>query len=105
MEVTESPTGRDRQVVVERAGWYELKLDGNLTTRVASISETEVDLRPRPAAADDEAAALGGVTASVDVSAYVAIALLLLLLAELGLRAASPTRGEPEESPPSSSAA
>ena len=105
VEVTESPTGRDRQVVVERAGWYELKLDGNLTTRVASISETEVDLRPRPAAADDEAAALGGVTASVDVSAYVAIALLLLLLAELGLRAASPTRGEPEESPPSSSAA
>lgn len=105
VEVTESPSGRDRQVVVERAGWYELKLDGNLTTRVASIAETEVDLRPRPAADADEADALGGVTASVDVSAYVAIALLLLLLAELGLRAASPTRGEPEDAPPSSTSA
>lgn len=105
VEVTESPAGRDRQVVVEQAGWYELKLDNNLTTRVASISETEVDLRPRPAAEDDEANALGGVTASVDVSAYVAIALLLLLLVELGLRASSPTRGEPDEPPPSSSAA
>lgn len=100
------PGGRDRQVVVERAGWYELKLDGNLTTRVASVPAAEVDLRPRPAAEAEAAGALGGVTASVDISAYVAIALLALLVAELGLRALSPARGEPSrDDAPESSAA
>jgi hypothetical protein len=103
VEIEGTPGGRDQHVVVERAGWYELKLDGNLTTRVASISESEVDLRPRPTTENEAADALGGVTASVDVSAYVAIALLALMLAELALRALSPSRGEPdEEASPSS---
>jgi hypothetical protein len=78
--------GHGKRLVPELAGLYELKLDGNTAHRVASVDEAEVDLRPRPV--DDSGAAtdLGGVSASVDVSPYVAVVLLALLLSELALR-------------------
>jgi von Willebrand factor type A domain/Aerotolerance regulator N-terminal len=103
--VSQAPTGRSRRVVVDWAGWYELELDGNQATRVAAVVAEEVDLRPRPAADDATADALGGVTASVDVSSYIAIALLFLLFAELAVRALAPGRKAPEETGPVSSAA
>ncbi|MCA9624186.1 MAG: VWA domain-containing protein, partial [Myxococcales bacterium] len=95
------PDGPQRRVEVGRAGLYELVLDGNRTTRVASVAEEEVDLTPRPVVAAAGEEALGGVTASVDVSAHVAVFLLLLLFVELGLRAFAP-RGARDTGPASS---
>jgi hypothetical protein len=92
LPVAKSPDERAPQAVAERAGLYELTLDGTVTHRVAAVDEAEVDLRPRPVAAGGGASELGGTSAEVDVSAYVAIVLLALLLGELVLRVVAPRR-------------
>jgi hypothetical protein len=107
IEVTASPNGRSRRVAVDRIGLYELSLDDSTTTRVAGLVDREVDTRPRALDAEHEGKSLGGVEASVDVSHYVAIGLLLLLLVEIALRVWSPrTRaaaaGSDEGEPPTS---
>ncbi|MGK3997316.1 VWA domain-containing protein [Sorangium sp. So ce1024] len=79
------------------AGLYELTLDGERSTRVVSVPEREIDLRPRRVAASARAPELGGMSASIDASPYVALLLLLLLAAELLLRAIG-ARREPAES-------
>ncbi len=76
-----------------RAGLYELTLDGEKTTRVATIPEREVDLRPRKVETSARSSALGGVATSLDASPYVALLLLALLAAELLVRALG-IRGE-----------
>ncbi|MGK4007670.1 VWA domain-containing protein [Sorangium sp. So ce1036] len=68
------------------AGLYELTLDGERSVRVVSVPEREIDLRPRRVAEGARAAELGGMSASIDASPYVALALLVLLAAELVLR-------------------
>ncbi|MCC6553347.1 MAG: VWA domain-containing protein [Polyangiaceae bacterium] len=68
------------------AGLYELTLDGERATRAVSVPEREIDLRPRRVHESARAAELGGMSASIDASPYVALALLLLLAAELALR-------------------
>jgi hypothetical protein len=68
------------------AGLYELELDGEHTTRVASIPDREIDLHPRRTRDEARSAALGGVDPSLDVSPWVALALLGLFAVELGLR-------------------
>ncbi|WP_437734740.1 VWA domain-containing protein [Sorangium sp. So ce1335] len=78
------------------AGLYELTLDGERSTRVVSVPEREIDLRPRRVAESARAAELGGMSASIDASPYVALLLLLLLAAELLLRAIG-ARREPAE--------
>ncbi|EYF03304.1 vWA domain-containing protein [Chondromyces apiculatus] len=78
------------------AGLYALTLDGERSTRVVSLAEREVDLRPRKVQESARAASLGGRDASVDASPYVALALLVLVAAELLLRALGGTRGERE---------
>ncbi|WP_437725200.1 VWA domain-containing protein [Sorangium sp. So ce861] len=93
----EGPAGREALPVaeVERrlrvspplAGLYELTLDGERSTRVVSVPEREIDLRPRRVAESARAAELGGMSASIDGSPYVALLLLALLAAELLLRA------------------
>jgi hypothetical protein len=94
--------GRGRRTVPELAGLYQLKLDGNTAYRVASVDETEVDLRPRPVEEASGDTEMGGVSASVDVSAYVAVLLLALLLGELLLRLRAPRR--PRDAAPASGA-
>ncbi|WP_437781400.1 VWA domain-containing protein [Sorangium sp. So ce1097] len=79
------------------AGLYELTLDGERSTRVVSVPEREIDLRPRRVAESARAPELGGMSASIDASQYVALLLLLLLAAELLLRAIG-ARREPAES-------
>ncbi|WP_437279436.1 VWA domain-containing protein [Sorangium sp. So ce375] len=69
------------------AGLYELTLDGERSTRVVSVPEREIDLRPRRVAESARAAELGGMSASIDGSPYVALLLLGLLAVELFLRA------------------
>jgi hypothetical protein len=70
------------------AGLYELVLDGERTTRVASVAEREIDLRPRAIEAPARSGELGGVASTVDASPYLALALLGLLAAELFVRTA-----------------
>jgi hypothetical protein len=70
------------------AGLYELKLDDrDAVSRVASIPEREIELRPRRVDDSARSTALGGVSSSINASPYVALALLGLLAAELALRA------------------
>ncbi|WP_437958672.1 VWA domain-containing protein [Sorangium sp. So ce119] len=78
------------------AGLYELTLDGERSTRVVSVPEREIDLRPRRVTEGARAAELGGMSASIDASPYVALLLLVLLAAELLLRALG-ARREPAE--------
>jgi hypothetical protein len=68
------------------AGLYELTLDGERATRAVSVPEREIDLRPRRVHESARSAELGGMSASIDASQYVALGLLLLLAAELLLR-------------------
>jgi hypothetical protein len=68
------------------AGLYELTLDGEKTTRVATIPEREIDLRPRKVETSARRAELGGVASALDASPYVALLLLGLLAAELLVR-------------------
>jgi hypothetical protein len=78
--------GGARRAIPELAGLYELILDANKIYRVAGIDEKEVDLRPREVRVSADADELGGVSAQVNISAYVAIVLLALMLAELLFR-------------------
>ena len=96
--VAKAPEGGTVQAIPEAAGLYELTLDGTTVHRVAAVDEAEVDLRPRPAPDDGATAELGGMSAEVDVSAYVAIGLIALLLGELLLRVLSPRRRRPTPS-------
>lgn len=90
VEVIASPNGRSRSASPNRIGLYELTLDDTVTTRVAAMAEGEADTRPRRVADEQQGESLGGVQASVDISHYVAIALLALMLAELVVRLLSP---------------
>lgn len=74
------------------AGLYELTLEGERSTRVASVPEREIDLRPRNVAPAARTETLGGVSAAIDMSPYIALALLALLAVELLLRTASQPR-------------
>ncbi|AKT37412.1 vWA domain-containing protein [Chondromyces crocatus] len=74
------------------AGLYELTLDGERSSRVVSIPEREIDLRPRRVEESASAASLGGVGASVDASPHVALVLLGLVTLELLLRLLGRTR-------------
>ena len=81
-------TEADRRLraVPPLAGLYEVTLDGERELRVATVPEQEIDLRPRALVQDARDARLGGAAGAVDVSAYVALALLLLATGELALR-------------------
>jgi hypothetical protein len=88
------PTERRLRAAPGLAGLYELTLDGEPTTRVAAVPDREIDLRPRRAREETRAASLGGIDPSLDVSPYVALLLLALFAAELGLRVAGRVAGQ-----------
>jgi len=69
-----------------RIGAYRLQDGDRKETRVAAPVAAELDLRPRNAAAKASGEALGDTHAQVDISSKVALALLVLMLAELVLR-------------------
>lgn len=77
-----------------QAGVYEVTLDGEREIRVATVPEREIDLRPRPIVQNARDARLGGAAGEVDVSAYVALALLALATVELVIRARARAQGE-----------
>jgi hypothetical protein len=74
------------RLVPPRIGVYRITVDGKAETRVAAPVARELDLRPRTAAPATEGAGMGERRASVDVSGQVALALLALVAAEIGLR-------------------
>jgi VWA domain-containing protein len=79
--------GNGKLVMPDRIGVYEITLDGDKMIRIASPAERETDLRPRAANPETRASTLGDIRAKLDVSPHIAVLLLALLVAELGLRA------------------
>lgn len=77
------------------AGLYQVDLDGEVSRRVATIPEAEIDLTPRGVQGSARASTLGGVKSSIDASPYVALALLGLLALELFLRSLHTRRAAP----------
>ena len=69
-----------------RIGAYRIQDGDRKEIRVAAPVAAELDLRPRNAAAKASGEALGDTHAQVDISSKVALALLVLMLAELVLR-------------------
>lgn len=78
------------------AGVYEVTLDGEREIRVATVPEREIDLRARAVVQNARDSRLGGAAGAVDVSSYVALALLALATIELALRARARALGEGE---------
>jgi hypothetical protein len=75
-------------------GAYRLVIDGRKELRVATPLAKELDLRPRAAAPSATSSEVGERRAAVDISWAVALALLLLLATELGLRVMARSRPE-----------
>jgi hypothetical protein len=84
LRVTDDTTGK--LVVPDRIGTYDIVLDGQKLLRLAAPAEREVDLRPRSVSPQTRASSLGDVRAKIDMSPHIAVTLLALLVAELGLR-------------------
>jgi hypothetical protein len=87
--------GATLRIVPAVLGSYRLEIDGRKETRVTMPVARELDLRSRAAAPGVTTASAGDQRASIDVSWAVALALLLLLTAELGLRVATRNRPDP----------
>jgi hypothetical protein len=67
-------------------GAYRLTVDGTAETRVATVPERELDLRPRAAAETASGGRVGERRAVVDVSGPVALLLLAVTAIEMALR-------------------
>jgi hypothetical protein len=74
------------RVMPEVLGSYDLSSYGKTERRVVMADPRELDLRPRAATPEATAETLGQRRGDVDVSAHLAILLLGLLAAEMGLR-------------------
>lgn len=75
-----------QRVHAARIGRYKVRVGEVDELRYAHAAEREVDLRPRLLAPRARDSSLGGEARKLDVSPHVALALLGLLLVELGLR-------------------
>lgn len=75
-------------------GAYRVVADGRTENRVAAPVAREIDARPRAAATTAGGSALGDDHAAIDVSSTVALLLLALLTAEIGVRLWSGRRVE-----------
>jgi hypothetical protein len=80
------------RVVPTSAGGYKVTVDGVHDARVAAPLASEFDLRPRKLAPTIASSSQGGGTAKLDVSWMFALAVLLLVAAELVIRAVSLVR-------------
>jgi hypothetical protein len=70
-------------------GVYRVAIDGRTEPRVAQVDRQELDLRPRAVAAGLREGDVGHRRELVDMSGYVALALLALLTIEMALRLSS----------------
>jgi hypothetical protein len=83
------------KVVPTLLGAYRISVDGRTEVRVAAPLAREIDLRPRRVAPATGGSALGERHASVDVSWFIALALLGLTTVELLMRVYARTQGVP----------
>ena len=81
-----SPDQHRLRALAPLAGQYIVRLDGEVTTRVAAIPEREVNFRPRQLVDSGRQADLGGAGRSVDASERFAMGLVALVGIELVLR-------------------
>jgi hypothetical protein len=79
---------RRKRAVAPLAGLYTVRLGEEVTTRVATIPDREIDLRSRGVVDSAHRPDLGGVSRSLDVSPQVAMLFVALLGLELALRVA-----------------
>jgi hypothetical protein len=89
---------RRKVVTPDRLGRYRITADGEKLTRVVAPVERELDFRPRAVAPSTRSTSLGDVRARVDLSSYLALGLLFLLVLEIGLRLLA-QRGAHESEP------
>jgi hypothetical protein len=75
------------RLVPPLAGVYAITVDGRPETRVAAPIARELDMQPRAAAPATAGEGMGEHRAAVDISGFVAMALLALVAAEIALRA------------------
>ena len=68
------------------AGRYDIRIDGVTEARYAMVPEREIDFRVRRVAEAATRSELGATVSSLDISRYVALAMLGLFAAELALR-------------------
>jgi hypothetical protein len=94
----ESREGNAPRVAPPVIGRYELEVDGKREVRVAAPVAREVDIRPRGAAPSAVTATLGDSRSQVDASSSIALVLLLILTAEIGLRVWSDRRAAAAQS-------
>jgi len=73
-------------VTPDRIGRYQITVDGEKLGRVVAPVERELDFRARAVVPSARSSALGDVRAKVDLSAYLAVVLLGLLVLEIALR-------------------
>jgi hypothetical protein len=104
LSVATSPSAEPRALVIEKlpeqarvvtakAGAYELALGEERSLRTATLPADELDFRAREVATSERSGAVGKL-AQVDLSPYVALALLALLAGELVLRVLAKPREE-----------
>ncbi len=88
-------------LVPANVGAYRITFGDRSEVRVAAPVESELDLRPRAIASAEAQGKSGGAHAEVDISWIVALVLLALLAAELGLRVLPRSAGRetPREAP------
>ena len=80
------------RITPHRAGRYDIRIGEEVESRFASIPSREVDFRPRAVAASSQDPRLGTTSTPVDISRWIALALLALLAMELGVRTLIRTR-------------
>jgi hypothetical protein len=93
------------RLAAPRIGRYALVVDGASEIRWATAPEREIDLRPRPIAPRAHDPSLGGQTRKLDVSPFIALGLLGLLVVELALRLFMQRGAKPMPAPAIASAA
>lgn len=79
--------GYRARVVPELAGRYDIDAAGELDTRFAVISDSELDFRQRKTRANTDDTSLGSTEGNVDISRWIVMGLLGLLAVELLIRA------------------
>jgi hypothetical protein len=78
------------RITPHEAGRYDIRVGEEVDTRYAAVPSREVDLRPRKASEASLDPSLGATSGSVDISRWIALFLLALLAAELGVRTLGP---------------
>jgi hypothetical protein len=76
-----------KALIADLVGRYEVRVDGQEQTRIVTLDPAEITAQPLPSAQQAQAKAEFASQTNVDVSSELAMLILLLFAAEIGLRA------------------